>query len=164
MSSTSLTLGNMIAAVVQWAILLVILRVTVYKPLLAAMNKRRESIAKQIQDAESLREEAMKLREESRQLVERAKEEAKVVMATLRREADEQAKEIVTAAQREAEWRQRAALEEIQHEKDVAVSAIRDQVSDLVMMATQKLLERNLTQEDQHQLIEGFLRDTEPVQ
>lgn len=164
MSSTSLTLGNMIAAVIQWAILLVILRVTVYKPLLAAMNKRRESIAKQIQDAESLREEAMKLREESRQLVERAKEEAKVVMATLRREADDQAKEIVTAAQREAEWRQRAALEEIQHEKDAAVSAIRDQVSDLVLMATQKLLERNLTQEDQHQLIEGFLRDAEPVQ
>lgn len=159
MSSTSLTVGNMVAAVVQWAILLVLLRALVYKPLLAAMQKRRDNIAKNIHDSESLKMEAERFRQEGLNLIAKAKDEAKQIVANARREADESAKQIVAQAQREANYRQRAAIEEIEHERDVALAQIRGQVADMVVAATQKLLERNITAQDQHHYIDQFLLD-----
>ena len=164
MSTTSLTAGNMIAAIVQWFILLVLLRVYVYKPLLAAMQRRKDNIAKQIQDADALREQAQQLHDEQESLVRSARDDAKSIITAARREGEEQAKKIIEAAQREASYRQKAALDEIQHERDMALSEIRGQVADLVLMATGKLLERNISDEDQHRLVEEFLSQAGSVQ
>ncbi len=164
MSNTALTAGNMIAAVAQWVLLLILLRVFVYKPILAAMQKRRDNIAKQIGDADSLRSEAESLKQEAQQLVEQAREDAKRVMANARRDADEQAKKIVDQAQREASYRQKAAIEEIEHERDQALAAIRGQVADLVVFAASKVVERSLTEDDQHRYVEELLKDAGQLQ
>jgi F-type H+-transporting ATPase subunit b len=163
-SNTALTAGNMIAAVAQWVLLLILLRVFVYKPILAAMQKRRDNIAKQIGDADSLRSEAESLKQEAQQLVEQAREDAKRVMANARRDADEQAKKIVDQAQREASYRQKAAIEEIEHERDQALAAIRGQVADLVVFAASKVVERSLTEDDQHRYVEELLKDAGQLQ
>jgi F-type H+-transporting ATPase subunit b len=154
----------MIAAVAQWVLLLILLRVFVYKPILAAMQKRRDNIAKQIGDADSLRSEAESLKQEAQQLVEQAREDAKRVMANARRDADEQAKKIVDQAQREASYRQKAAIEEIEHERDQALAAIRGQVADLVVFAASKVVERSLTEDDQHRYVEELLKDAGQLQ
>lgn len=164
MSSTSLTLGNMVAAVVQWAILLVLLRAWVYKPLLAAMQQRRENVAKQIRDAEALRAEADHVRQEAQKLIAESRDEAKKIIAQAQREADEQGQKIIAQAQREASYRQKAALEEIAHEKDQAVAAIRGQVADMVVYATQKLLERDLTAKDQEKFVRDVLQNVGQLQ
>ncbi|MDA8206248.1 MAG: F0F1 ATP synthase subunit B [Thermaerobacter sp.] len=164
MTNTSLTAAGMIAAVLQWVLLLILLRVFVYKPILAAMQKRRDTIAKQIGDADSLKVEAEKLRDEAHQLVERARDEAKQLMASARREADEQAKKIVEQAQREASYRQKAAIEEIEHERDLALASVRAQVADLVVFAAGKVLERSLTVQDQSRYVEEILKDVGQLQ
>lgn len=164
MSSTSLTLGNMVAAVVQWAILLILLRALVYKPLIRAMQQRRDNIAKQIHDADQLREQADRLREEAQKLVAEAKDEAKQIIANAQRQGDEQAKRIIEQAQREANYRQKAAIEEIEHEKELALASIRGQVADLVVAATQKLLARSLTEDDQHHFVNQILEDVGQLQ
>lgn len=164
MSNTALTAPNMIAAVLQWVLLLILLRAFVYKPILAAMQKRRETITKQIGDADELKGEAEKLQAEAQQLVESARDEAKQVLANARREADEQAKKIVEQAQREASYRQKAAIEEIAHERDEALAAIRGQVADLVVLAAGKVIERSLTDEDQHRYVEEIMKDAGQLQ
>lgn len=164
MSSTSLTAGNMIAAVAQFVLLLILLRLFVYKPLLAAMQKRRDTIAKQIHDADGLKEEADKLRQEAQSLVSQARDEAKQIVANARRESDEQAKKIVEQAQREASYRQKAAIEEIEHERDRALASIRGQVADLVVFASSKIIERNLNQEDQGRYLDEILKDAGQLQ
>lgn len=164
MSSTSLTLGNMIAAVLQFLLLLFLLRAFVYKPILAAMQTRRATIAKQISDADGLKEEADKLRQEAQQLVSQARDEAKQIMANARREGDEQAKKIVEQAQREATFRQKAAIEDIDRERDMALASIRSHVADLVVFAAAKVIERNLTQEDQGRYVEEILKDAGQLQ
>lgn len=158
MNTTSLTLGNMIAAIVQWVILLFLLRKFVFKPIMSAMNTRQEKIANQIREAERLKAEAEKLKSEQDKLINQAKDEAKAIMAAARREGDEQARAIIETAQREASWRQKAALEEIDREKAEAVKEIRGHVADLVVAATQKLLERNLDPSDQRHYVEEFIQ------
>lgn len=164
MSNTALTAGNMIAAVLQWVVLLILLRVFVYKPILAAMQKRRETIAKQLGESDHLKDEADKLREEAGQLVNQARDEAKQLLANARREADEQAKKIIAQAQREASYRQKTAVEEIEHERDQALAAIKGQVADLVILAASKVIERNLSEQDQYRYVEEVLQDAGQLQ
>ncbi len=164
MSSTSLTAPNLIAAVLQFILLLFLLRAFVYKPILAAMQKRRDTIAKQIQDADGLRGEADKLRHEAQELVNQARDEAKQILANARRESDEQAKKIVEQAQKEASYRQKAAIEEIEHERDQALASIRSQVADLVVFAAGKVIERNLNAEDQARYVDEVLKDAGQLQ
>ncbi len=163
-STTSLTLGNMVAGVLQWVILLFLMRRYVYKPLLGAMQKRRENIAKQISEADKLREEAEKLRQEQDNLLKKAHDDAKALIAQARREGEEEARKIVDQAQREASYRQRAALEEIHHERDEAIKMIRAEVADLVLMATGKLLERNIDEKDQERYLDQILQDAGQLQ
>lgn len=164
MSTTSLTALNMIAAIVQWFILLFLLRIFVYKPLIASMQKRKENIAKQIHDAETLRGQAQQLHDEQEALMRSARDDSKNLIAAARREAEDQAKKIIEDAQREASYRQKTALDEIIHERDAALTEIRSQVADLVMMATGKLLERNLSDADQHHYVQELLRDAGNLQ
>lgn len=164
MSSTSLTLGNLIAAVLQFLLLLFLLRALVYKKIVGAMQQRRDNIAKQVNDAEGLKGEAERLRQEAESLVSQARDEAKHMLAEARRESDEQAKKIVEQAQREASYRQKAAIEEIEHERDRALASIRGQVADLVLLASSKIIERNLTAEDQHRYLDEILKDAGQLQ
>jgi len=163
-SSTSLTLGNMIAGVLQWVILLILMRLYVYKPLLAAMQKRRDNIGKQIHDADALREDAEKFASERESLLKQAREDAKTLISQARREGEEEARKIVEAAQREAAYRQRTALEEIQRERDVALQTIRSEVAGLVLLAAGKLLERNLDPHDQERYLDQVLQDAGQLQ
>ncbi len=164
MSNTSLTLGNMVAGVLQWVILLWLMRAYVYKPLLTAMQKRRENIAKQITDSERLREEAEKLRQEQDKVLKQAHDDAKILIAQARQEGEEEARKIVDQAQREASYRQKSVLEEIQHERDEALKTIRSEVADLVLMATGKLLARNLDEKDQERYLDQILQDAGQLQ
>ncbi len=164
MSSTSLTLGNLIAAVLQFLILLFLLRALVYKKILAAMQQRRENIAKQVHDSESVKAESEKLRREAESLVSQARDEAKQMLAQARRDSDEQAKKIIEQAQREASYRQKQAIEEIEHERDRALASIRGQVADLVLLASSKVIERNLNAEDQSRYLDEILKDAGQLQ
>lgn len=164
MSSTSLTLGNLIAAVLQFLILLFLLRALVYKKILAAMQQRRENIAKQVHDSESVKAESEKLRREAESLVSQARDEAKQMLAQARQDSDEQAKKIIEQAQREASYRQKQAIEEIEHERDRALASIRGQVADLVLLASSKIIERNLNAEDQNRYLDEILKDAGQLQ
>ncbi len=154
----------MVAGVLQWVILLALMRVYVYKPLIAAMQKRRDNIGKQIHDADSLREEAEKFAAERETLLKQAHEDAKTLITQARREGEEEARKIVETAQREASYRQKSALEEIAHERDEALKAIRSEVAGMVLMATGKLLERNLDPKDQSHYLDQILQDAGQLQ
>jgi F-type H+-transporting ATPase subunit b len=154
----------MLAGVLQWVILLALMRVYVYKPLIAAMQQRRDNIGKQIHDADALREEAEKFASEREALLKQAHADAKTLISQARREGEEEARKIVDNAQREASYRQKAALDEIAHERDEAVKAIRSEVAGMVLTATGKLLERNLDQQDQTRYLDQILQDAGQLQ
>ncbi|MCY0880977.1 MAG: F0F1 ATP synthase subunit B, partial [Firmicutes bacterium] len=125
MSDTALTLGNMVIAVLQWVILLWLLRRYVYPPLQKAMQKRRETISKQINDAQQLRIEAEKLQEEQQQALHAAQDEARRIVGQARKQGEEEAKALVQKAQQEAAFQRQEAMEDIARERDLAIAAVR---------------------------------------
>ncbi len=164
MGATQLTLPNMLAGVLVWAILLTLFFLYVYRPLMAVMDKRRETIAKLVTEAEENRRQAEEVRAGNERVIGEAKEEARKILSLAKKSGDEQGKKIVAAVEAEISQKYKGALEDIERAKERAMEELTGQVAELVVAATAKLLQKNLDVQSQRQLIEEAIREAGRLQ
>lgn len=123
------------------------------------MQQREEYIANEITAAETSRVEAKKYLDEQRQLLTEARTEAQTLIDNAKKQADIQGQEITELAQKEAQRLKESAVLEIEQQKEQAVAAIRDQVASLSVLIASKVIEKELTAEDQQQLIDEYIKE-----
>ncbi len=130
-----------------------------WKPMMAGLKAREESIRENIENAERVSAEAVARLNESKAKIASAQAE----MMTIVREGKNQADAMLRKAQDEAEHVKQhkivEALSEIEREKDEAIIALRAEVSSMVIDATEKLLGRTMQDEDQKRLVESYVND-----
>jgi F-type H+-transporting ATPase subunit b len=148
---------TLLVQVVDFLLLLLFLRLFAWQPLLAAMEKRRRTIADQLAAAEDERQEAVRLRDQQRQELEAARAEAQQILERAQRAAAEQSREMLEAARAQAERLARQVREEIESEREAAVAALREEVADLVLAATAKLLRRRVDGPEDRRLVREFI-------
>ncbi|MGG5255185.1 F0F1 ATP synthase subunit B [Neobacillus sp. SM06] len=151
--------GDIIFQLLVFLVLLALLKKYAWGPLMGIMKQREEHIAGEIDAAENSRLEAKKLLEEQRSLLKEARAEAQSLMENARKQGDVQREEIVVAARSEAERIKEAAKLEIDQEKEKAVAAIREQVASLSVLIASKVIEKELTAEDQDKLISQYIQE-----
>jgi F-type H+-transporting ATPase subunit b len=138
---------------------LIVLSKLAWKPLNSALEQREAGIRKNIDDAEAGRVKAEALLREHEAKLSKVQEEVKEILAEARRDAEHTKQEIVAAAQREAEASRQRAVADIRQAKDVALSELFDFVSGNVMQATERVLQRSLTGDDQERLVREALAE-----
>ncbi|XJZ27142.1 F0F1 ATP synthase subunit B [Bacillota bacterium Lsc_1132] len=151
--------GDIIFQLLVFLVLLALLKKYAWGPLMGIMKQREDHIANEINAAENSRLEAKKLLEEQRSLLKEARTEAQNLMEGARKQGDVQREEIVAAARTEAERIKEAAKLEIEQEKEKAVAAIREQVASLSVLIASKVIEKELTVEDQDKLISQYIQE-----
>lgn len=151
--------GTLGAAIVQFALLLILLRAVAYKPILKALDDRKKSIEDSLAIAEANRAEAEKIRAEHSAQIQQAKQEAHDIIERAGKSADNRAQEILAAAQEEANRIKKSAVEEIELEKKKALAELRDQVAALSVMAASKIINQNLDPKAQHKLVDEFIKE-----
>ena len=151
--------GDVIFQLIVFLVLLALLKKYAWGPLMGIMKQREEHIANEIDAAENSRLDAKKLVEEQRSLLKEARVEAQSLMENARKQGDVQREEIVAAARTEAERIKEAAKLEIGQEKEKAVAAIREQVASLSVLIASKVIEKELTAEDQDKLISQCIQE-----
>ncbi|MGG1677909.1 F0F1 ATP synthase subunit B [Neobacillus sp. NRS-1170] len=151
--------GDIIFQLIMFIVLLALLKKFAWGPLMGIMKQREEHVVSEISAAESSRAEAKKLLEEQRSLLKEARAEAQTLMENARKQGDLQREEIVVAARSEAERIKEAAKLEIDQQKEKAVAAIREQVASLSVLIASKVIEKELTAQDQDQLINEYLKE-----
>jgi len=144
---------------VNFLILLFILKKFAYKPMLNMLDERKKSIEDAINNAETAKNEAEKLRKEYESRLAEAKQEAQEVIAKATKLGEEMKKEIITNAQNEANKAIQRAQEEIAIEKDQAIAALRDEVATLAVMAAGKVLGKTISVEDHKKLVNDFVAE-----
>lgn len=156
MEQLGINLGYLLVQIFNFAILFVVLRAWVFKPLISLLQERRERIAQGLEDAriaeearQNAEEDAEKIlaeaQQKANQRVREATERAEEAAREVRAEADDQAREILEAARREAEQIRRDALGEL-----------RGQMAAMVMAAAQKVIGDGLDDAQQRRLIDEF--------
>ncbi|MGE0703240.1 MAG: F0F1 ATP synthase subunit B [Vicinamibacterales bacterium] len=149
-----------------WTILTFLLLTTLlakfaWGPLLKALEARQETIRKSLDDAELARRELERLNQESAQIIRTARAEAESIIAQSRSDADRLREEIRQKARAEANGIVRNAERQIELQTERALQQIRQEAVDLSVMIASKLLQRNISKDDNDRLIAEALRQVE---
>jgi F-type H+-transporting ATPase subunit b len=151
--------GDVLFQLIMFLILLALLKKFAWKPLMGIMTKREEHIANEINTAEASRLEAKKLLEEQRAVLNQARQEAHSLIEAAKKQGDVQREEIIIVARTEADRIKDTAKREIEQEKEKAVATIREQVASLSVLIASKVIEKELTAQDQDKLISEYIQE-----
>jgi F-type H+-transporting ATPase subunit b len=149
--------GLIIWTIIIFTLLLILLWKFTWKPLLTALHNREEKIRKDIEDAERLNAEAKQMYEENKKVLSEANSNAQKILIESRNLANKIREEIIGKANEEAHKILEQARVDIERQKESALEAIKNDVSNLAIKIAEKILEENLDENKQRKLIEGFL-------
>ncbi|EIJ80315.1 F0F1 ATP synthase subunit B [Bacillus methanolicus PB1] len=151
--------GDIVFQLLMFIILLALLKKYAWGPLMGVMKQREEHIANEIESAEQSRAEASKLLEEQRSLLKEARAEAQGLIENAKKQGEVQREEIISTARAEADRIKEQAKLEIEQQKEKAVAAIREQVASLSVLIASKVIEKELSAEDQEKLINEYIQE-----
>jgi F-type H+-transporting ATPase subunit b len=151
--------ATFVAQVINFIVLFILLRWLVYPSLLKILAERRERVAKALTDAESERQEAVRLKEQHLAELQGARAEAQAVIDRAQRVAQDQAKSLLEEARAQAERQRQSVAEEIARERDAAIAELRNEVADLVIAATSKLVRARMNEAADRELVQEFIGD-----
>ncbi|MGR3766133.1 F0F1 ATP synthase subunit B [Rossellomorea sp. NS-SX7] len=151
--------GDILFQLVMFLVLMALLKKFAWGPLMGIMQQREDHIAGEITAAEESRAEANKVLEEQRQLLKEARTEAQAMIENSKKQGVEQREEIIATARQEAERLKESAKREIETQKEQAVAALQKQVASLSVLIASKVIEKELSAEDQQKLINDYIQE-----
>ncbi len=149
--------GVIIWTALTFGLLLLILKTTAWKPILKALDTREESIRQSIERAEEAKKEAEEILEENRKNLEAAEERAQKLIREAKELADKVRSEAMSKAHSEANGILDKAREEIERDKQQAISQLHGLVAELAVQAAEKILHETIDETRQKKLVENFL-------
>jgi F-type H+-transporting ATPase subunit b len=161
MEALGINLGYLIVQILNFAILMVVLRVWAYKPIIGLLEKRRETIAQGLEDARIAAEARENAENEAEAIISEAQSQANRIVHEANERAEEVAASMKTEAEKEAEDIRQTAVTEGEQRKERALGEVRGQVGALAIAAAQKVIGEALDEKRQQQLIEEFFSGIE---
>jgi F-type H+-transporting ATPase subunit b len=138
-------------------VLALLLRKYAWGPLLKALEERRATIEKSVEDAKKATLELQRVQEESARLLAEARTEAVSIVTRSRADADRFREEMRKKAAEDAAAIVKNAEKEIQLETARAVAQLRTEAVDLSVAIASKLLRKNISPSDNSELIQDAI-------
>jgi F-type H+-transporting ATPase subunit b len=130
-------------------------------PLLEALETRQNAIKKSLDDAQQAKAELERLNAESARIIQQARVDGEAIVAQGRVDGDRLREEIRAKARAEADNIVKNAERQIQLETSRALEQIRREAVDLSVMIASKIIQRNISKEDNERLIDEALKQVE---
>jgi F-type H+-transporting ATPase subunit b len=156
LEALGISLGYLFVQILNFAILFVVLRAWVYKPIVNLLEKRRKTIAQGLEDARIAAEARANAEKEAEEVLAKAQQVAAERVREATERADEAAREIKAAAEQETVEIRQAASSEAEQARTQALRELRGQVAALAIAAAQKVIGEALDERRQHALIKEF--------
>ena len=163
MEALGINLGYLISQIVNFTLLAVLLYFVAYKPILRMLDERSARIKQGLEDAEHASRRAAEMEQEFEQRLAEARKEGQEIIAQATQMSEKARQEILATAREEARAQVDKAKEEISRERELAMSELRQQVADLSLSISEKVIGEALDQQRQRDLIADFLEQTEEL-
>ena len=150
--------GLFVWTIITFLILLTLLSKFAWKPLLNALEKREDEITNSLKNAEKARKELERLTTKGDEIIAQARSEAQAIVSEGKKAADQLKESTLLKAKEEAVTNLEQAKEQIQVEKDKAIAEIKGEVVGLSLSIAEKLVKKNLNEEDNKSLINESLK------
>jgi F-type H+-transporting ATPase subunit b len=128
-----------------------------WKPILAALDKREETIRKAQENAAQIREELQKMEDARRKSQAEADNQARDILAAARRAAEEAGRVIEEKSRKEAQILVENAERDIGKAREKAIAALRKESADLSIALAGKLIGANLDDEKNRTMVDKLI-------
>jgi F-type H+-transporting ATPase subunit b len=150
--------------VMIWTLLVVgisyyVLNKLAFPRIAEALDRRQRAIEDSIDAAEKTRTEAEQILSEYRERLAEARGQADEIVARARKTGEAAENEIVADARSKREEMMEQTRRDIEAETRRAIQAIRAEVADLTVLATEKVARKSLTDDDQKRLVDEALSE-----
>jgi len=157
MTQLGVNLPSLVAYLLNFALLLGILSLFVYKPVMRALDQRSDRIRESLEAADRAREEAASSRTAIEEQVNEARREGQRLLEQAREAADRYREEEMGRARQEAQDFVERARTDIQRERDAAVAEVRTNFGDLAITAAERVIRRSLDRQAHQELVAQVL-------
>jgi F-type H+-transporting ATPase subunit b len=148
--------GIVLAQVLNFIILILVLRVIAFKPLMNMLDQRKERIAKGLEDAHKAEARLANIETDYNKRMDEARAEGQKVVAEMTANAEKQAQAIIAKANEDAARTKAQAQDDAELERNKALADLRSQVVALSMAAANKLVGDSMDEKRQRALVEEF--------
>jgi F-type H+-transporting ATPase subunit b len=163
LEALGINLGYLISQIVNFTLLAVLLYFVAYKPILRMLDERSARIKKGLEDAEAASRRAAEMEQEFEARMTEARKEGQEIVAQATQMSEKARQEILDTARKESRVQIEKAKEEIARERELAMAELRQQVADLSLTISEKVIGEALDEQRQRQLIAEFLEQTEEL-
>ncbi len=150
---------TLILVIVNFIILLIIMKKLLYKPLMDFIQKRESQIRGDLKGAKENKDRSEKILKEQKELLIKAKEEAKDIREEAKKIAKIQGEQILHNAAEQRDVITQEAQEMIDVEVNKAKESIQSQIGDFVIELTDKIIGKKLTGDEDIKFIDNMIKE-----
>ena len=161
LAANKLPLGNMLFIIISFLLLMLILKKVAYGPLTKVLDERADKISADIDGAELARQDAEKLAVQRQSELADTRQQATKVVADAKASAQKQSDSLISTASDRATLINKQAQTDAEKLKEDAISNAKNDVAALSVAIASKLLQKELSLNDQQALIDAYISDLE---
>jgi F-type H+-transporting ATPase subunit b len=155
-----LNLPVLIANIVNFTVLLIVLRLVAWGPVMKMLDERREKIEASLSTAEQVKVQAAESERQVQEALESARREGQALIAQSQEIATRIQADARTQAQADSEAMLTRARSEIALERDQAIAELRGELADLTISAAEKVINQSLDKNAHQRLINEALAES----
>ena len=160
MENLGINLGSLVAFIINFIILLVLLRLVAYRPIIRMLDQRSARIKESMEQAEHIKQESARAEEMVKAQIEAGRKEGQAIIAQASQIAERVKEEARAEARGEAETLIAKARMEIEREREESINQLRKEFVDLAILAAEKVINESLDRKAHQRLIEEVLEES----
>ena len=149
--------ATLIAQILNFLILVVILRLVAYKPVARLLEQRSQKIQGDLNKAEADRKEAEATLVQYRQKLSDANVKAQEIVNKAEKVARDEHDAAIEATKKEIELMKKNAEEDIQRDRERIAAQLKDEVVALSLAAAGKIITKNIDNKENERLVNDFI-------
>ena len=155
-----LSLVQFLFYLINFLLLIGILGKFLFKPFLATLDNRTQSIKDAFDSAEATNRKADEKLENYNRRIAKVEAEGNEILRESKAQADQQAKKIIDEANAKAAQIKVNAERDIERERERALADMKSEVTTLAIMAAAKIMEKDLEQTgEQEQIVDQIIKE-----
>lgn len=150
--------SDLVFQLINTVLVFLLLKKLLFKPVLGIIESREQDIQDNLAKGEIAKNQGISLKTEYEEKITRAKDEGQEIIkqATLR--AEQKSTEIIFGAKEEATSLKEKATKDIDQERQKVMNEIKDDISDIALLAASKVIEKDIDKEKHEELINDFIK------
>ncbi|MGZ3535897.1 MAG: F0F1 ATP synthase subunit B [Thermodesulfobacteriota bacterium] len=159
-ASLGINLPLLVVFIANFIVLLVMLRLFLYKPVMKVLDERAKRAREAIELAEATKKEYDQAKDEIQKQIEKGRQEGQAIIAQAMQVGERLKEESRQEATKQAQVIVDRARSELEAERDKLVGDLRREFVDISIAAAEKVIKETLDKEKHRKLIEETLQES----